>query len=298
MSTPQLSPLRRRMIRELQLHRKSEKTIEVYVGYVAELARHYGCSPERLTTEQLREFLHHCIVHRKLGGSAINVRLAAFRFFYEQVLRRPKLDLRAPSKKVHSLPQPLARKQISRLLDVTSNLKHRTMFMTAYGTGLRVSELVQLKCEDIHSDRGLVFVRKGKGKKDRFTLLSPRLLDALRAFYQAEFIDRNRECFGWLFPGRDVGSHLSPRSAMEAFTKAKTKASVIQGAGIHCLRHSFATHLLEAGVDLVSIQRLMGHNSLQTTAIYLHVTEKHTQGIRSPLDLLPKSVDKIDEVDG
>lgn len=163
---------------------------------------------------------------------------------------------------------------------------------------MRVSELVRLKCEHIQSDRGLIFVHKGKGDKDRYTLLSPRLLDALRSYYRTEFIDRKRECFGWIFPGRAAASHLSVRSAQEVFNKAKSKAGLNHGDGIHCLRHSFATHLLEAGVDLVSIQRLLGHSNLQTTAIYLHVTEKHTQGIRSPLDLLPENVDKINEVEG
>lgn len=297
MSSSQQSPLRAQMIRELQLQDKGEKTIEIYVGYVAELARHYNQSPTLLSVEQLREFLHRAIVYRKLGRSALNGRVAAYRFFYEQVLRRPKLELRVPCKRVKVLPQPLARTQVARLINATSNIKHRTLLMTAYGSGLRVSELVRLLPKDIQSERGLIFVRQGKGKKDRFTLLSKNLVVALRRYYKAEFCDRNRSS-PWLFAGRNLENHYSARSAQEVFDSAKARAGIKHVKGIHCLRHSFATHLLESGVDLVSIQRLMGHSSLETTAIYLHVTEKHTQGIRSPLDLLPDNVDKIDEVDG
>lgn len=297
MSSSQQSPLRAQMIRELQLQGKGEKTIEIYVGYVAELARHYSRSPDLLSVEQLREFLHRLIIDRKLGRSALNGRVAAYRFFYEQVLRRPKLELRVPCKRVKTLPQPLARAEIRRLLDATANIKHRTLLMTAYGSGLRVSELVRLQPKDIQSERRLVFVRQGKGKKDRFTLLSQNLLVALRRYYRAEFCDRNRKS-RWLFAGRELSNHYSERSAQEVFESAKAKAGITHCKGIHCLRHSFATHLLEAGVDLVSIQRLMGHSSLQTTVIYLHVTEKHTQGIRSPLDLLPQEVEQLDEVDG
>lgn len=300
MSSPQQSPLRSQMIRELQLQGKEKKTVQIYVAYVAELARHYSRSPDQLSTEQMREFLHRLIVHQKLGRSALNVRVAAYRFFFEQVLRRPKLDLRVPSKRVKVLPQPLARKEVARLIDAASNVKHRALLMTAYATGLRVSELVRLTPKDIHSDRGLVFVRQGKGSKDRYTLLSETLLDALRQYYRIEFVDQNRKS-PWLFAGQRLDQHYSVRSAQHVFDAAKEKAKIQHGKGIHCLRHSFATHLLEARVDLVSIQRLLGHSSLQTTAIYLHVTEKHTQGIRSPLDLLPKllpkDVDKINEME-
>ena len=285
------------MIRELHLQGKGEKTIQVYVNYVAELSKHYDCSPDRIDTSQLRDFLHHLITCKKLGRSAVNVRLAAYRFFFEQVLRKPKLELRVPSKRVKVLPQPLARRQVAKLLQAHSNIKHRTLLMTAYATGLRVSELVRLIPADIRSDRGLVFVRQGKGLKDRYTLLSSNLLVALRKYYRVEFIDKNLSS-PWLFPGLNPKNHYSDRSAQRVFDAAKKKAGLQHGNGIHCLRHSFATHLLEAGVDLVSIQRLMGHSSLQTTAIYLHVTEKHTQGIRSPLDLLPENVDKINEVEG
>ena len=307
MTSPQQSPLRRQMIRELQLHGKGEKTIEIYVNYVAEIAKHYRRSPDQLGVDHLREFLHRLIVHRKLGRSAISGRVAAYRFFFEQVLRKPKLELRVPCKRIKTLPEPLARNEVARLIDAARNIKHRTLLMTKYATGLRVSELVRLVPEDILSERGLVFVRQGKGRKDRYTLLSKTLLEALRHYYKLEFIDKNRTS-PWLFAGQDLTKHYAERSAQRIFDAAKAKAKIKHGKGIHCLRHSFATHLLEAGVDLVSIQRLMGHSSLQTTAIYLHVTEKHTQGIRSPLDLLPKEfdlgdvnfedVDKNNEVDG
>jgi integrase/recombinase XerD len=275
-----MTPMRKRMIHELQLHRKSPKTIEAYVTAVAQLARHYGRSPDRISLEQIREFLHYLIVERKLAFSSCNQKLAGIRFFYRHVLGQKKLDLRVPAKRSGKLPEPLGRREIAHLLEAPRNAKHRVLLMTCYATGLRVSELVHLRPQDVHSERMLIHVRQGKGRKDRYTLLSPRLLEALRDYWRAY---RPHE---WLFFGRDRSRPLPVGTAQRIYYAAKRRAGIRRGHGIHTLRHSFATHLMEAGVDLPTLQRLLGHTALATTAKYLHVTSKHLRGVRSPLDLL------------
>jgi integrase/recombinase XerD len=275
-----MTPMRKRMIRELELHRKSPRTIEAYVTAVAQLAGHYGRSPDRITLEEVRDFLHHLIAERKLAFSSCNQKLAGIRFFYRHVLGQEDFDLRVPAKRSGKLPEPLSRREVERLLKAPRNAKHRMLLMTCYATGLRVSELVHLRVEDIHSERMQIHVRHGKGAKDRYTLLSPRLLEQLRAYWRTY---RPRP---WLFFGRDRRGPLPVATAQKIYYAAKRRAGIQRGHGIHTLRHSFATHLMEAGVDLPTLQRLLGHTSLATTARYLHVTSKHLQGVRSPLDLL------------
>ena len=247
---------------------------------MAELALHYGRSPDLISIEEVRDFIHHLITQRKIAFSTCNTRLAGIRFFYQQVLRRDDFPLRVPAKRSGRLPEPLSRTEIARLFEATTNTKHRVLLMTTYGGGLRVAELVHLKPHDIHSERMLIRVNQGKGHKDRYTLLSPRLLEELRAYWR-EY--RPKE---WLFPNRDGSGPLPVDTVQKLFYRAKERARIRHGHGIHSLRHSFATHLMEAGVDLPTIQRLMGHNRLSTTAQYLHVTCKHLGRIASPLELL------------
>jgi site-specific recombinase XerD len=247
---------------------------------VAQLAQHYGRSPEAIAIEEVRDFLHYLITQRKVAFSTCNQKLAGIRFFYREVLGQRDFSLRVPAKRSGRLPEPLSRSEVSKLLDAARNLKHRVLLMTAYGGGLRVSELVHLLLSDIHSSRLLIRVNQGKGRKDRYTLLSPRLLKELRAYWR-QFRPPH-----WLFSDRHGTGPLSVDAAQKIFSKAKQRAGIQHGHGIHCLRHSFATHLMEAGVPLPTIQRLMGHASLSTTAKYLHVTSKHLGSIRSPLDLL------------
>jgi site-specific recombinase XerD len=275
-----MSPLRQKMIRELELHRKAAGTTKQYVAAVAELAQHYWRSPDSISLEEVRDFIHHLITKRKLAFSSCNVRLAGIRFFYQQVLGCRNFDLRVPAKRSGRLPEPLSRSEIMRLFEATRNTKHRVLLMTTYGGGLRVSEVVHLQPPDIHSERMLIRVNQGKGRKDRYTLLSPRLLEELRAYW------REYRPQGWLFPNAAGSGPLTAGSAKRAFDRAKERAGIKHGHGIHSLRHSFATHLMEAGVDLPTIQRLMGHKRLSTTAIYLHVTSQHLGGVQSPLDLL------------
>jgi len=286
-----MTSLRQKMIRELELHRKSPRTVEAYVTAVAQLAGHFGRSPESISLEEVRSFLHYLITQRKLAFSSCNQKLAGIRFFYREVLGQPDFNLRVPAKRSGRLPEPLSRSEVSRLLEAAANSKHRVLMMTAYAAGLRLSELVHLRPEDIQSERMLIHVRQGKGCKDRYTLLSSRLLAELRGYWRAY---RPR---GWLFVGRDGGSPLPAGTVQKVYYHLKERAGIRHGHGIHSLRHSFATHLLEAGVDLPTIQRLLGHSSLATTAKYLHVTSKHLRGTRSPLDLLrlPGPVDDQQE---
>jgi site-specific recombinase XerD len=268
------------MIRELELHRKSPRTVEAYVTAVAQLARHYGRSPDAISIEEVRDFLHYLITRRKVAFSTCNQKLAGIRFFYRQVLGQEEFSLRVPAKRSGRLPEPYSRSEVAKLLEATRNIKHRVLLMTAYGGGLRVSELVHLQLDDIQSQRMLIRVNQGKGRKDRYTLLSLRLLEELRAYWRQERPQR------WLFPGGNGTDPLSVDTAQKVFYTAKARAQIEHGHGIHGLRHSFATHLMEAGVPLPTIQRLMGHAALSTTAKYLHVTGKHLDRIRSPLDLL------------
>lgn len=285
-----MSPLRQQMIRELQLQRMSANTVKAYVAAVEQLSRYYSRSPAGLSQDEVRDFLHHLIVERKLSTSSVNVRLAGIKFFYRRVLGQDDFNLKVRTKRTGRLPQPLSRSEITRLLDTVKNRKHRTMLMTAYASGVRVSELVSLEIKDVHSERMLLHVRSGKGDKDRFTLLSPRLRCELRDYwlqYRPHTL---------LFPSRD-GNRMNPNSIGQVFYDAKRKAKIETGQGIHSLRHSFATHLLEAGVDLTTISHLLGHRNLSTTAKYLHVTNRHVQGINSPFDLLRRPEEDDDAAD-
>lgn len=283
-----MTPLRQRMVQELQLQRKSEHTSKTYLLAVKQLAAHFGKAPDDISPDEVRQFIHHLIVKRKLATASVNVKLSGIQFFYRRVLRRPKFHIDIDRKRSGKLPTPLSRSEIKRLFDATANLKHRAMLMTAYGGGLRVSEVVRLRVDDIHSDRMLLHVRQGKGRKDRYTLLSQRLLQELRQYW------RRMRPNPWLFPNRN-NDPLSPTALQKIFAKAKKEAALTRGDGIHCLRHSFATHLLEGGIDLTLIARLLGHKNISTTTRYLHVTNRHVQGICSPLDLLKMPDSRADE---
>jgi len=284
-----MTPLRQLMIRELQLQRKSPNTIRAYVNAVIQLARFHGQSPEHISRDQVRAFLHHLIVEQKQADSTLNQKLSGIRFFYRNVIGDTAFDLKIRRKRTGRLPMPLSRIEVKNLIQATTNPKHRMMLMTVYSAGLRLSEVVHLQVCDIHSQRMLIHVRHGKGDKDRYTLLSPRLLNELRRYWQAFRPE------SWLFPGRSADDPLCDRTLQRVFNRSQEKAGIKGRFSIHCLRHSFATHLLEGGTDIVTIQKLLGHRDLSTTARYLHVTNKHVQGIRSPLDLLPDTNKPVDQ---
>ncbi len=183
MSENRISPLRQKMIREMQLQRLSEHTVKAYLASVEQLSKHYGRSPDHISRDEVREFIYYLIAVRKLAASTVDVRLAGIKFFYQQVVRQPDFNLRIRTKRSGRLPEPHSRSEVADLISAISNQKHRVMMMTSYSAGVRVSELVSLEVKDIHSQRMLIHVRSGKGNKDRFTLLSERLLAELRSYW-------------------------------------------------------------------------------------------------------------------
>jgi len=277
-----MGTLRERMVRDMELRRFSPGTQEVYLRVVRELARYYHQPPDHLDAEQVQDYLHYLLVERKLAWSTVNVASAAIRFLFSCTLGRHDVSTAIPRRRTpQRLPQVLSQQEIERLFRATTNPKHRALLMTTYAAGLRVSEVVRLRVTDIDSDRMVIRVQCGKGEKDRDTLLSPRLLRELRSYWA-----QCRPPRPWLFVGQGRDQPLRSQTAGKAFTKAKQRAGIPKPGGIHMLRHAFATHLLEAGVDLRTIQLLLGHKSIRTTVRYAHLTRKVIEGTRSPLDLL------------
>ncbi len=289
-----MSELRQALIRELQLQRRSANTISAYVLAVRQLAEFHNRSPDRLSREQVRDWIHHLIVERRLADGSVNVKIQALRFFFTHVLKRTDFDLQAPTRGTKKLPQALSRTDVKRIIEAASNLRHRVMFMTVYAAGLRISELVDLKSGDLDAERRLMRIRCGKGGRERYSLMSDALLQQLRQHWR-----RERPLGDWLFTGPDRCRPISCTAVQRAWMDAKQKAGVVRGAGIHTLRHSFATHLLGAGVDLVTIQRLLGHSCLSTTTRYLHITESRVSRLQSPFDLLcmPPAVEEEETPD-
>lgn len=276
-----MSELRKRMIRDMQLRNFSPTTQRVYLRAVAGLAEYYYRSPDKISTEEIQDYIIHLLSERRLAVGTCHAIITALRFFYIVTLEQNGASVPIPQiKRVTRLPEILSPEQLERLFAAPRNPKHRVLLMTAYSAGLRVSELVHLKVTDIHSDRMMIRVEQGKGKKDRYTLLSKRLLGELRSYWE---IKRPPV---WLFPGIHLHKPGCARMAQKAYAKAVAKAGITRKGGIHTLRHCFATHLLEAGEDIRTIQLLMGHSSILTTVRYLQVTSKTLQGTQSPLDLL------------
>ncbi len=280
-----MSKLRERMINEMKLRRFSPKTQEAYVDAVSGLARYYDRSPDRIDNVKIKRYLLHLMESRKLAWSSCNVAVCGLRFFYNKTLGRQSTRLAIPPRKQqHKLPEILSSQELERLFLCANTPKNRVLFMTVYSAGLRLGEVVQLKISHIDSSRMMIRVEQGKGNKDRYTLLSKVLLKELRSYWK---LYRPKL---WLFPGaRNPNEPMPDGTVQKAFTLTKAKAGIKKGKGIHTLRHCFATHLLEAGIDLRTIQMLMGHNSITTTMIYLQVTRKRLNTINSSLDLLDLS---------
>lgn len=275
-----MTPLRQRMIREMQLQQFTPRTIDSYVGGVLDLARFYRRSPDRLNREEVRSYLHHLLVERKLAQGTCNLRAAAINFFYRQVLGLASFDLGVRRKRSGKLPEVYSQQELTRLFEAVGNRQHRVLLMTTYAAGLRLSEVTHLKPIHIHAERLVIRVEQGKGRKDRHTLLSPRLLLELREYW------RVYQPGEWLFPNQKRTGPMLRGTAQKIFYNAKRRAGLQRGHGLHTLRHCFATHLLEAGVDLRTIQLLLGHSSLNSTALYLHLTQKKFDQLHSPFDLL------------
>lgn len=284
-SKTDVSPLRQRLIEELTLRGRSVNTIGNYVRALAELAGHYGMSPDRLDDEQLRAFV--LMLHeRKQSASTINVKVSAMRFFYSRVAGRPVDHLLKPlvrPKQGRKLPDPYSREEIARLLGACRLAWHRAFLSTVYGAGVRLEEACRLRPCQIHSSRGLLRVDKGKGAKDRYTILSPKLLEELRAYWRQCRKPGDR----WIFPHAvRPDEPVGRKTAQMVFYNNIERAGLPNRGGIHSLRHSFATHLLESGVEITVVQKLLGHRFLGTTAHYLHVTRERVEATRSPLELL------------
>jgi integrase/recombinase XerD len=273
--------LQDQMRMDLELKNLSPRTRSCYLTWMRSFAIHFHRSPDELGEQEIRDYLHYLIQVKKGSQSGVSQAYSALKFFYETTLKRDWNGFRIPRvQKGKKLPVVLSQQEIQAIFSATRNLKHRVVLMTIYSAGLRISEVVHLKVSDIDSQRMTIRVQQGKGQKDRYTLLSQRTLEVLRAYW------KEYRPSGWLFPGKPETEPLSVSSVQRVFEKVLLRARIKKPASVHTLRHSFATHLLEAGTDLYHIQRLLGHTSPKTTAIYLHLSRKNLGGLTSPLDLL------------
>jgi integrase/recombinase XerD len=277
--------LRQKLIDEIQLRGFSIHTQDSYLRSVAALAQFYHRSPDKIADDEIKAYLLHLLRVRKLAVSSIIVAVSALRFFYGQILRRPTetIEKALPSMKKPILrPRVYSVQELERLFACPDlNPKHRALLMTTYAAGLRVSEVCHLRIPDLLSDRYQIRVVQGKGNKDRYTLFSPRLQEELRTYWR---LYRPKD---WLFPSKVYPERpITSDGAEYAFNTAVEKVGLPDRGGIHSLRHSFATHLLEAGVDPLTLQRLLGHSRLSTTTTYLHVRQERFQHVSSALDLI------------
>ena len=278
-----MKSLRQQMTDAMVLRGFAARTQEAYLAAVVALARYYHRSPDTLTPDERQAYLLFLITGKKLAYASVNQAACAFRFLFDRVLNRPNARFDIPMAKVPKrLPQILSREEVARLIGAARSLRGRTLLMTTYAAGLRVSEVCALEVTDIESapDRMCLKVRQGKGSQDRYTLLSPRLLDTLRAYWR---VGRSQR---WLFPNPAGTAPIDLKTAQRIYCAARDAAGIPPEGGIHTLRHCFATHLLEAGVDLPTLQRLLGHGHVSTTMRYLHLTHRHVTGATSPLELL------------
>lgn len=276
-----MSELRRRMLADLRIRNYAERTQEIYIARVAEAARYFKRSPAAVTHEDVRSYLRYLKEERQVSRSAFAQSVGALRFLYRVTLERPDVMPHLPYPRLKRRhPVVLSPGEVVRLLHAIGNLKHRTVAMVLYGGGLRISEALSLQLRDVDSARMLLVVRHGKGDQDRQVVLSPVLLEALRAYWRA-YRPEN-----WLFPGQTKDRPLGPSTIQRVLKAARVRAGIAKPATAHTLRHSYATHLMEAGTDLRVIQTLLGHRSLKTTAIYTHVATERVRATRSPLDAL------------
>ena len=285
-STKPISPLRRRMIEDMRLRKLSPKTQKAYIRAVANFTRFHGRSPDTAHAEDLRQYQLH-LVEQGTSSTTLNATITGLQFFFEVTLDRPE----AMKKMRHvyeprTLPEVLSLEEVTRLLQCAGSLKYQAALGVAYGAGLRASEVVHLKVSDIDSQRMVIRVEQGKGRKDRYAMLSPALLDLLRAWYRHARSARQMLPGGWLFPGQNPINPLSTRQLNRAFHFARTAAEIDKRVSLHSLRHAFATHLLEHHEDIRLIQVLLGHKKLENTARYSHVAANLLREVKGPLEYL------------
>lgn len=277
-----MTPLRQRMIEDMQIRNLAPHTQRAYCGYVSLFARHFHKSPELLGPENIRAYQVHLVQDRQLSSSSINVAISAIRFLYKITLKRGwNLDEIIPTgRHQHKLPVVLSPQEVANFLEAVDSLKHRLILMVCYAAGLRISEAVRLTPAAIDSQRMVIRVEQGKGRKDRYVMLSPRLLNALRSYWRTARPEK------WLFPGDVSGQPITASAVEDACRTVRRQAGIAKPVTPHSLRHAFAVHLLESGADLRTIQLLLGHRNLDTTARYLRLATSKVCATVSPLDTL------------
>jgi integrase/recombinase XerD len=276
-----MGALRTKMIDAMTVRRFSPKTQQAYLAAVAGLAKFYNQSPDSISPDKIQDYLLHLTLERGLSWSSCNVAISALRFFYIETLHWQQVNLPIPPRKKPSrLPEILSRQELGRLFACASPPKSRMLLMTTYSAGLRVSEVVHLKVSDIDSHRMMIRIQQAKGMKDRYSILSQSLLEELRLYWKLY------RPASWLFPSEQPERQMQTGTAQKLYYRAKQRAGIQKGSGIHTLRHCFATHLLEAGVDVRTIQTLMGHTSITTTMRYLKVRRQMLDSNKDLLDLL------------
>jgi integrase/recombinase XerD len=278
-----MTELRRRMDDDMQVRGMADRTRETYLWAVSGLATFYRRSPDRISDQEVQAYLLHLIRVRQRSWSTCNIVVQALRFLYHTTLKRDRMTFSVPSpRRPGTLPVILSRAEVERLIAHVRNRKHRTMILTAYAAGVRLSELLHLRVSDLDSTRMTIRVEQGKGGQDRYTVLSAPLLEALRGYW------KEARPTTWLFPSAQGPHPMDPSALQRAYQTAKPRAGITTPGGIHALRHAFATHLLEAGVDIHTIQRLLGHGHISTTTRYFQLTRHTEMAPGSPLDLLER----------
>ncbi len=278
-----MTPLRQRMLEDMGIRNLAENTQSAYLQQIAAYSRYFNRSPDQLGPEEIRTYQLYLMEVRALTPSSICVATGALRFLYKVTLKRTWAVEEIPMpKRPRKLPEILSPEEVMHFLNAITNHKHRAILMTAYAAGLRVSEATHLKVTDIDSQRMMLRVEQGKGMKDRYVMLSPRLLDVLRTYWKSARPTR------WMFPGEVPGQPITREAVGLACQKARRDSGITKPITPHSLRHAFASHLLESGANLRTIQLLLGHRSLATTARYLKVATSTVCATASPFDLLPK----------
>ena len=276
-----MGELYQRMSQDLKLKNLAPATQKEYLRCCREYARYYMRSPAELGETAVKQYLAHLLL-KGAGPETLKMHVAGLRFLYGVTLNRPKVAERLPWPKVpHKKPDILSGSEVDKILCGVTSPVSAVALMTAYGAGLRISEVTRLRVEDIDSKRGLIHVRLGKGNKDRYAMLPERLLAALRGYWRKVHPQED-----WLFPGRNKGAHVTPTAVRKALKQAVRSAKLKKRVTVHSLRHAFGTHLLEMDTNIRVIQELLGHASIRTTARYTHVSAKHIASVKSPLDIL------------
>jgi site-specific recombinase XerD len=278
------------MLEDLRLRNYSVRTQEAYIDQIEKFANYFGKSPELLGLEEIRTYQLYLVDEKKASWNTFNQAVCAMRFLYRVTLGKDWVIKHIPfQRREKKLPVVLSSQEVTQFFDAITNLKDKVMLMTAYSAGLRTSEIAALKVKDIDSKRMLIHIRQGKGKKDRYVMLAANLLDSLRLYWK---VYRPSD---WLFPGKSLDQQTCIDSIQRACKKASLASGLKKTVTIRALRHSFATHLLESGTDILTIQRLLGHGSVRTTTIYTHISDKRVHATRSPLDLLESFWSEPDE---